>query len=89
MVYIAYNHNSEVISVVSAKSIELANAFWQGKGIVVYSHQCLETDFSNLNDHPTGVFEFVKTETVTDYQLSDHCRNPKGREYVMMKKKGS
>jgi len=69
MIFIAYNHKSQVTSVVTAKSIELAQAYWQGANIDVFSHKCLETDFTSLEDHPTGVFPIVKTHTLNGHQL--------------------
>jgi hypothetical protein len=58
MVYIGYNHDKVPISIVNAKSKELAYAYWQGKGILPHSHKCLENeeDFEPLKTHPTGCF---------------------------------
>lgn len=65
MVYIGYDYESIPISVVSAKSKELAVAYWQGKEILPHTIQCLEEDFASLDDHPTGVFEILKTKEKT------------------------
>lgn len=34
MIFIAYNHESIIISIVSTKSKSSANAYWQGRGII-------------------------------------------------------
>ena len=61
MVFIAYNEKSKPVSVVAAKSEELAQAFWQGKGITVWSSSCLETDFTPIEETLTGVISLVET----------------------------
>lgn len=65
-VFIAYDHNSVPVSVVCAKSKELANAFWQGKGLYPHTVKSLSQDFTPLADHPTGVFPLVSTKMVHD-----------------------
>ncbi len=62
MIFIAYNHDEKVISIVNARSIELALAFWQGKSITPHSHKCVEADF--LHDHPTGIYPLLETAIV-------------------------
>lgn len=81
MVYIGYNYEGKPISIVSAKSKELAYAYWQGKDILPHTHQCLEEDFASLDDHPTGVFEILKTRKVT---LSPFGGTP--QEYLVVDK---
>ena len=65
MVFIGYDYNGSPISVVCAKSKELAYAYWQGKDILPHSHKCLEEDFTHLDEHPTGVFPIVQTKEVS------------------------
>jgi hypothetical protein len=74
MIFIAYNHKSQVISIVNAKNQELANAYWQGANVDVHASKCLETDFTSLDEHPTGVFPILKT-----HELSGHQLFPSGR----------
>lgn len=85
MVYIGYNYEGKVVSIVNAKSKELAYAYWQGKSIIPHSHKCLEKDFTSLDEHPTGVFPIVETEEVDDYALSQNTRLPRGRKYLLIK----
>lgn len=65
MVFIAYDHNGYVTSIVSAKSEELAKAWWHGAGVDVYTSKNLENvaNFTPLDQHPTGVIPLLKTET--------------------------
>lgn len=66
MIVIAYNYENKIISIVNSKSVELANAFWQGKGLVPFRIATLEKDFTPLEDHVTGIYEVLKTKTVYD-----------------------
>ena len=86
MVFIAYNYEGLPVSVVCARSKELAYAYWQGKGILPHSHKSLDEDFTDIDEHITGVFEFIKTTEVSDYDLSNTCRNPKNRKFLMIVK---
>lgn len=83
MIFIGYNYDNKPISIVNAKSKELAYAYWQGKDILPHSHKCLEEDFTSLNDHPTGVFPIMETKELSDYDLG--IRNPKDRKYLLIK----
>lgn len=62
MIFIAKDYNGKVISIVNAKSLELANAFWQGRGVIPHTVSDLEKDYLPLEDHPTGVYELLKTK---------------------------
>lgn len=44
MIFIAKNYKGKVIGIVSAKSVESANAYWQGKGVT--PHKVTEFDLS-------------------------------------------
>lgn len=59
MVFIAYDYDSNVLSIVNAKSKELAIAFWQGKDIYPNTVKCIDDpkDFIPLKEHSTGVYE--------------------------------
>lgn len=70
MIYIGYNYEGLPISIVNAKSKELAYAYWQGKDVLPYSHKCLEEDFTPLKDHLTGVYEILKTNELTISELT-------------------
>lgn len=86
MVFIGFDYEGYPISIVNAKSIELAYAYWQGAGILPNSHKSLEEDYTNINDHATGVYPILKTEEVSDYDLANNCRNPKGKKYLLISK---
>ena len=62
MVFIAYDPKGKPISVVCAKDLQLARAYWQGKGVVAFSEACLEEDFTPIEEHSTGVFPLVETK---------------------------
>ena len=74
MIFIGYNHDTIPISIVNAKSKELAYAYWQGKGILPHSHRCLEEDFEPLEDHPTGVFPILETKEVSLSPIAGNLR---------------
>jgi len=86
MTYIGYNHEGKPISIVVAKSKELAYAYWQGKGILPISHKCVEEDFIKLEEHPTGVFPIMETIEKDDYDLYRLCNTPKGRKFLIVNK---
>jgi len=58
-VFIAKEHNGKIRDIVVAKNYELANAYWQGKGIYANSVGILGEN--TLNDHPTGVIPVLST----------------------------
>lgn len=62
MTFIAYNYNGIVQSIVVAQSESLAMAFWQGRGIIPQSVECVERDFSPIEEHSIGVFPILETE---------------------------
>ena len=64
MIFIAYNYKNQPISIVNAKSKELAEAFWQGRNLNVDHVKNLEKDFIDLDSHPTGVFPLFETEVM-------------------------
>lgn len=61
-VYVAKDYSGSVIGVVLAKNYELANAFWQGKGIIPHHVDSRTED--DLNNHPTGVLPIISTKEV-------------------------
>lgn len=69
MIYIAYDYNDKCISIVNAKSLELANAYWQGKGCMPHRTKSLD-DFISLDEHPTGVYDLVKIREFTGSEIS-------------------
>lgn len=82
MIYIAYNYESQPISIVNARNLDLANAFWQGRGIIPYSIKNLVKDFTSLSEHPTGVFPLFETEEISVGELS----RDRDRKYLLVKK---
>jgi hypothetical protein len=71
MIFIAYNYEGAPISVVCAKNQDLANAYWQGAGIIPHSSKCLEKDFTPIDEHITGVFPLIKTKEISPRHLND------------------
>ncbi len=63
MIFIAVNHDGYIISIVNAKSLELANAYWQGANIIPNT-VLNKKDFTPLDEHPTGVIPLLKTRIV-------------------------
>lgn len=62
MIFIGYDYDGYVISIVNAKSKDLAIAYWQGAGM--YPNTIVEDDCNGLKDHPTGVYPLIKIKTV-------------------------
>jgi len=62
-IYIAKTFDGKIEDVVLAKNYELANVYWQGKGINAH-HVDTRSD-ADLNGHPTGVLPIVSTRKVT------------------------
>ena len=56
-VYAALNHSKNPVSIVLARSQELASAYWQGKGIIPF--EIVEYDEFDLENHPTGVLSLI------------------------------
>ena len=57
--YIATDFDGKIENIVLALNQELANAYWQGKGI--YAHHIDVRDETDLDEHPTGVLPIVST----------------------------
>ena len=74
MVVIGYDYKGTIISIVNAKSLELANAYWQGADIIPHSYRSLddESHFTPLNEHPTGVYPLLKAREMEGYQFRDY-----------------
>lgn len=85
MIFIAFNYEGRVTSIVDARNEELAHAYWQGANIDVHSSKCLERDYTPLDEHPTGVFPILKTETCTGYDLFPMGRVDE-RKFLLVKK---
>lgn len=60
--FIAKTYNGSIESVVLAKNYALAQAYWQGSGVV--AHTVREISQADLENHPTGVLPIVKTRKV-------------------------
>lgn len=69
MIFIGLDYNNKIISIVNAKSKELAYAYWQGKDILPHSHKNLEEDYISLKEHPTGVYPILETYEKDVYEL--------------------
>lgn len=61
-IYIAKTYDGLVESVILAKNVELAHAYWQGKGVV--AHSVIERNEFDLEERFTGVLPIVTTKKV-------------------------
>ena len=61
-IYTAKTYDGLIESVILARNIELAHAYWQGKGITACS--VIEHNESDLEKHPTGILPIVTTRKV-------------------------
>lgn len=73
MVIIARNYEGKTISIVNAKSKELAMAYWQGKDIYPHTTKCVDDPevYTPLNEHPTGVYPILETIEI----VAGRCRD--------------
>jgi hypothetical protein len=72
MIFISYQHDGYITSIISASNEKLALAYWQGAGIDVHTHKCVENpeDFIPLAEHPTGVIPILKTKEVKAHTIN-------------------
>lgn len=77
MVFIAYNYEDYPLSVVCARSKDLAMAYWQGQGLRVHYTKCLEEDYTPIEDHITGIYPLIETKTVSTHTFSTSPRDRK------------
>lgn len=61
-IFTAKTYDGSIESVVLAKSYALAQAYWQGKGVMASSVD--EKNETDLENHPTGVLPIVKTKEI-------------------------
>jgi len=74
-IFIAKTYEGEAESVVLAKNIELAQAYWQGKRI--YPHTIIIKEEKDLENHITGVLPIVHTRKIDGYEVGRHSRDKK------------
>lgn len=79
--FVAYNEDNCPVDIVQAKTKEMANIFWQGKGIVPISVR--EFNDAALQSHPTGVVSILSTVTKDGHTMRD--ANTKSK-YVLVRK---
>jgi len=70
-IFIAKNFDGKVMSVVLARSYEMAQAYWHVKGI--YAHTVDVKTEKDLENHPTGVLPIVYTKEIIGYD--DKCKD--------------
>jgi len=73
VIFIAKNYDGKVMSVVLARSYEMAQAYWQGRK--VYAHTVETRTEKDLEDHTTGVLPIVNTKEITRFDIDRHTRN--------------
>ena len=61
MIFIAKDYEGSTISIVNAKSKEIALAFWAGKDIYPTNILSIDNfaDFADINKNPCGVYELI------------------------------
>lgn len=67
MIFIGKDHNNTVISIVSAKQKESANAYWQGKGIMPHSIEEFDLSEDRENEEMGYVTPILNTKKETFY----------------------
>jgi len=84
LIYVAFDYEGTVISIVNARSLDLANAFWQGRGVIPHSTKNLLEDYTALKDHPTGVFPLFETEEI-ELILPEFGGYSEPRKFIVVK----
>lgn len=64
-IYIAITEMGYVENIVLARNKELADVYWQGKG--VHAHAIREIQENDLLNHPTGVIPIISTTVKSLY----------------------
>lgn len=67
MIFIGYNYDGYPISIISAKSQESANAYWQGKDQLPYSSKSFDINEDRENENEGYVTPLLKTKEVDAY----------------------
>lgn len=75
-VYIAFDHDGTVLSIVAAPTQDHAVAFWQGKGLIPHAVRCINAHF----DTGYPVIEVLNTRTLTIADVDGMRRDPTRRE---------
>lgn len=68
-IYIAKDYNDIVLSIVCAKTRELALAYWQGKDIFPHKTVSLKEHYEALENHPTGIIPIFNTIEISGYDI--------------------
>lgn len=63
-IFIGYDYDGKVISVISAKDESSANAYWQGTGDLPHSQKRFDTDEQRENEQLGFVTPIVKTKEI-------------------------
>lgn len=61
-IFIAKHYDGTPVDVVLTATAQLAQAYWQGKGII--AHTITVRSDTDLTDHPTGVLPIISTREV-------------------------
>jgi len=90
MIFIAYDYENRVQSIVCAVNEQVAMAYWQGQDDLPHSVKCLERDYdvdvwaqgiTPKVTHTTGVFPILSTNVVSVNM------NHSGKEFRIVTKK--
>lgn len=65
MIFINYNYDGLIQSIVSAKNESAAMAYWQGKGILPHTHTTFDTSEKRENEELGFVTPILNTEVKT------------------------
>lgn len=68
-IYIAKDHNGEKLALIYAKSRELALAYLQGKDIHPHKLSSFSTEYTAIDNHPTGVIPVILTKEIPSYEI--------------------
>ncbi len=71
MIYIGKNHDGKVISIISAKSQESANAYWQGKNCIPHSIQEFGLFEDRENESIGYVTPLLTTKEITKGEIGN------------------
>lgn len=74
MIFIAKDYEGRIISIISAKSNESANAYWQGKNITPFTEEMWDIKKERENEEMgfvTPILE-TRTEDLKNWKMQDY-----------------
>jgi hypothetical protein len=66
-VFIALDYSDKILDIVVARSYELAQVYWQGKGVIAHHVRTIQP--ADIEGHITGVIPVASTREIPAYEI--------------------